>query len=253
MAADRVKRPLDAIFFDIDDTLFSTSAFARRVRVLCIRAMRSAGLCGRQDFLLRELDEVVGEFSSNYGEHFQRLLLRLPAHHYAGVNQAVLIGAAVAAYHDAKVRELAPFPDVPAVMRRLARTGLLLGIITDGRAVKQAEKLVRLRILRYINPRAIFISEQVGISKPNPKLFTRACRALRLDPARTMYVGDHPQRDIDPAAALGMVTVQCRRGGRHADAVGTAVPDHVVRDFRELLSLVRTRYDIRSRRGGASS
>ena len=37
-------RPLDAIFFDIDDTLFSTSVFADKARRAAVDAMVNTGL-----------------------------------------------------------------------------------------------------------------------------------------------------------------------------------------------------------------
>ncbi|MEI6129668.1 MAG: haloacid dehalogenase, partial [Planctomycetota bacterium] len=56
---------LDAIFFDIDDTLFSTTLFAEQARRSAIDAMLRAGLRADHDSALRELDEVLAEFSSN--------------------------------------------------------------------------------------------------------------------------------------------------------------------------------------------
>jgi putative hydrolase of the HAD superfamily len=134
---------------------------------------------------------------------------------------------------------------VKAVLPKLARSGVLLGVITDGLMVKQAEKLVRLQVLKYLHPKAIFISDQVGIGKPNPKLFQRACRALHLQPPRTMYVGDHPQRDIAPAAAVGMRTARCRRRGKYRAVDDTVPADHVVADFHELAAVLADAYGIR--------
>jgi putative hydrolase of the HAD superfamily len=239
---------IDAVFFDIDDTLYSTSLFANRARKRSIDAMMRLGLRGDRRRILAELDEVVLEFSSNYGQHYQKLIERLPPRSCAGVNPAVLVGAAVAAYHDAKVREMAAYSDVKAVLPKLARSGLLLGVITDGLMVKQAEKLVRLQVLKHLHPKAIFISDQVGIGKPNPKLFQRACRALRLTPARTMYVGDHPQKDIVPAAAIGMRTVRCLRRGKYRSVEETVPPDHVAANFHELAAILADAYGIRGLR-----
>jgi FMN phosphatase YigB (HAD superfamily) len=64
-------------------------------------------------------------------------------------------------------------------LRRVHEQGdVVLGVITHGLEYKQAEKLLLLKVVPYLNPAAIFISDQVGISKPNPKLYQRACAAL---------------------------------------------------------------------------
>jgi len=188
---------------------------------------------------------VISEFSSNHDAHFDKLLLRLPPRAFDGVNPAVLVAAGVQAYHDAKARHLRPYPDVPPVLARLAKTDLVRGVITAGLAVKQADKLLRLGLYEQFTPTAIFISDQIGISKPNPKLFARACDEVGVEPEETLYVGDHPTHDIDPANRLGMVTVHVRRG-KHAPERGKTAAKHSVADFKELLTVLRKDYSVRT-------
>jgi putative hydrolase of the HAD superfamily len=236
---------LKAIFFDIDDTLFSTTAFADRARRAAVDAMRRHGLRLPADHLLRELQEVIAEFSSNHEHHFDKLILRLPPRSFDGVNPAILVAAGVRAYHDAKDRHLKPYPDVPPALARLARTDLVRGIITAGLPAKQGDKLLRLGLYDFFTPTALFISEQIGISKPNVKLFQRACEGVGVAPRETMYVGDHPTHDIDPANALGMVTAHVRRG-KHAPEHGRSKPAYQPADFKELLTLLRKDFNVRA-------
>ncbi|MCB9870841.1 MAG: hypothetical protein H6837_13375 [Planctomycetes bacterium] len=56
--------------------------------------------------LRRELDEVISEFSSNFGSHFDKVIHRLPVEASAGLNPAILVAARVVAYHETKWREL---------------------------------------------------------------------------------------------------------------------------------------------------
>ena len=235
---------LGILFFDIDDTLFSTSDFARQARRNAVRAMVKAGLQVPLDVCLRELEEVVGEFSSNYEHHFDRLLQRLPRESLGGRNPAVLVAAAVIAYHGTKMRQLVPFPEVPAVLGRLAKAGFRLGVITEGPEVKQAEKLLRLRLVEYFDPSAVFISDQLGISKPNPKLYRRACQLAEVEPVRAMYVGDNAPNDVDPANAVGMKTVLCRRGGRHEAKPSRTPATHTITNLEELEALLRRDYGV---------
>jgi len=111
--------------------------------------------------------------------------------------------------------------------------------------VKQADKLLRLGLYEQFTPTAIFISDQIGISKPNPKLFARACDEVGVEPEETLYVGDHPTHDIDPANRLGMVTVHVRRG-KHAPERGKTAAKHSVADFKELLTVLRKDYSVRT-------
>ena len=68
---------LDAVFFDIDDTLFPTSEFAKRARWNAVKAMVAAGLNASEKDVYAELSEVISEFTSNYGQHFDHLMKRL--------------------------------------------------------------------------------------------------------------------------------------------------------------------------------
>ena len=187
---------LSAILFDVDDTLYSTTDFAARARQRACEAMVRQGLRLPVSEVRRELSEVISEFTSNYGQHFDKLLLRLPPGSWAGTNKALIIAAGIMAYHATKC-ELEPFPDVLPFLRRVHAQGdVVLGVITHGLEIKQAEKLLLLEVTPYLHPAAIFISDQLGISKPNPKLYQRACSTLGLNPAEVMYVGDNPTHEI---------------------------------------------------------
>ena len=233
-----VVKSLDAIFFDIDDTLFSTSVFAEHARHAAITAMLQAGLNAAHDDAMRELTEVIAEFSSNYGNHFDKVLDRLGPEALEGHNRAVVVAAGVAAYHDTKWRELRVHEEIPGVLRWLAGTGIVRGVISAGITVKQAEKLVRLGVLEFLTPSAIFFTDQVGFSKPNPRLYRRVLRRLNLQPERCMYVGDNPTHDIDPCNQEGWHTVRMRRSGRYSKEQGATVANYEIRTFEELRDLL---------------
>ncbi|MCZ6597923.1 MAG: TIGR02253 family HAD-type hydrolase [Planctomycetota bacterium] len=236
---------LKAVLFDIDDTLFSTTTFAHRARTNAVRAMVAAGLKSDEETVLRELGEVVAEFSSNYDHHYDQLLKRLgPDAVLAGVNPALIVAAGVAAYHDTKFRELEVFDDVYPFLEDLRAAGLKTGVVTHGWTNKQAEKLVRLGLVPYLDPRAIFISDQIGISKPNPKIYQHALRELGLQPKEAMYIGDNPITDIAPPNELGMITVWIRRAAKENIEGTGIVPDHAVDDFEELRPILQERYGV---------
>lgn len=239
---------LDAVYFDIDDTLCATGGFALRARRNAVRAMIEAGLKADEELVWNELIEVIAEFSSNYEHHYDKLLLRLPPESLVGVNPVIVVAAGVAAYHDTKFRELTPYPGAAELLRDLSDAGLRVGVITHGWTMKQAEKLVRLGLARFLDHDAIFISDQIGIAKPNPKLYLKALRAGGVEAARAMYVGDNPVNDIAPPKRLGMRTVLARLRARPADDVAALPeshrPDHVIESYAQLRELLRERYGV---------
>ncbi len=238
-------RPLKALLFDIDDTLFSTTEFAERARRNSVAAMVRLGLRLDEEALLRELLEVIAESPSNYDKHYDRLLKRLSPEALGGVNPAILLAGAVVAYHDTKIRELRPFPGVLDLLAALHdRTHLVLGVLTEGLEVKQAEKVLRLGLCPYLHPRAIFISDQLAISKTNPKFYRRALATLSFAPSEVMFVGDNPLTDIEPAKGAGMITVRTLGAGKYADRPCRVVPDYEVRDFAELGAILRADFGL---------
>jgi len=235
--------PLRAVLFDIDDTLFPTTKFAGRARRRAVDAMVHAGLDVDPEAAYRELEEVVREFSSNYGHHFDKLVLRLGGRLKPGVHPAIVIASGICAYHAAK-EHIRPYPDAVRALSALSATDLRRGVVTNGLTVKQAEKLVRLGLERAFSPDAIFISEELGVAKPHPKIFSIACETLAIRPSEALYVGDHPANDVDPAHEAGLLTCLRRGEGRHGDAAGAHEPDIAVDTLDDLISILRERFQV---------
>jgi len=234
---------LKVIFFDIDDTLYSTTEFTRLARMNAVKAMINAGLNTDEFKALVELDKVTKEFGANYERHYDELIARLNVK--LEVSKSIIIAAGVVAYHDAKVKELKPFPDVEWALSVLSKNKKLkLGIISNGITLKQIEKIIRLGLLKYFDKDAMFFVEEMGIRKPEPLLFIRSCERLGVAPQEAMYVGDHPTHDIDPANKAGLITIFYQRGGKHTFEEGETKPAATIRDMMELIFLLKEKYKI---------
>jgi putative hydrolase of the HAD superfamily len=243
----RKKDSLAAIFFDIDDTLYSTTEFTKLARMNAVKAMIDVGLPVNETTCLRMLDSIVAEFGSNYEYHFDRLISRLDLDKELPVSADVIITAGVIAYHDTKIEQLRPFPDVEWALSVLSRQkNITLGIISEGDTRKQIEKLIRLKILKYFNPNCIFIAEQLGLKKLNPLLFRRVAERLKLEPSLIVYVGDNPKNDVETAKKVGFTTILYQRGGKYTyqEAQGYK-PDAIVHDMMELLYFLQEKYNIK--------
>jgi len=230
---------IKAILFDIDDTLFPTTAFALQARRAAVAAMVKAGLNFDEEVVFNELLEVIAEFSSNYAQHYNKLVHRLDPTGEQTPNVDLVVAAGVSAYHDTKFRSLEPFADVPAALDYCKQRGWIVGVLSHGWTSKQAEKLIRLGIAHQFDPSAIFISEKIGINKPNPKLYVRAAEELGLDPHEMVYVGDSPAHDVAPARSLGMTTVWARRASKWQSTPEQVGADYVVDTFEELVEFLR--------------
>jgi len=236
---------LDVVLLDVDDTLYSTTEFAQKARRWAVRAMIEKGFDADEDLAYEELSELVAEFSSNYEHHFERLIERLGPERLRGHNPAVVVAAGVVAYHRTKRTEMELLPDARALLDALKTARVRTGVISAGFQVKQAEKLIRLRVLPYLDPGAIFFSDQMGVGKPNPKIYAKACEDLGIEPARAIYVGDRPDHDVAPAAAAGLYTVLYRgAGGKYATATGPIPPDHDLTSLEDLVPILHDAYGL---------
>ena len=69
------------------------------------------------------------------------------------------------------------------------------------------------------------VSGLEGVEKPDPAIFLLALERAGLPAADVVYVGDVPDFDYEPAAALGMYPVLIDRRERHPDFAGARVTD----------------------------
>lgn len=238
------KRSLKALFFDIDDTLYSSTDFANKARQQAIQAMVKTGLKIDEASLMEELLEVIREFGSNDEGHFDKLLRRLPPETIPDGARQFIVMAGVIAYHQCKFRDFEPYADALEVMRRLHERGLVLGVISAGVPAKQVEKILRLNLLPLLDCNRIFITESVGIAKTNSKIYARACRSVGASPTDCGYVGDNPVVDIDIPHRIGMRTFFSRRGGKYETVVGDVEADHVIHNFWDLMDVIDREYEI---------
>ena len=239
------KKPvLKALFFDVDDTLYSSTDFAANARRQAAQAMIRTGLRVDEETILRELEEIIGEFGSNDDRHFDKLLRRMPKEAYPPGSKLFIIGAGIIAYHQCKFRNFTPYEDAIEVMRRLHEKKLILGIISAGIPMKQVEKILRLNLLPMVECNHIFITESAGIAKTNPKIYMHACRSVGANPEECGYVGDNPAVDVDVPHRIGMRTFFSRRGTKYQNVPGSAEPDHVIQNFWDLLDILENSYEI---------
>ena len=84
-------------------------------------------------------------------------------------------------YNAYRVKYFTLFPGAIDLLRTLRERGMKLGIVTNGLSETHREKIALLQISEYFD--AIFLSDEVGMVKPDPLLFAHACRTLGGAPA----------------------------------------------------------------------
>lgn len=132
-------------------------------------------------------------------------------------------------------------PGAAESVRALKALGYPLALVADGPVATFTNNLGPYGLYELFD--AYAISEEVGVSKPDARMFTRALEALGIGPDdyhRVVMVGNHLGRDIAGANRLGLVSVWLdwspRRSKIPADV--WEQPDYTIHTPLELVALV---------------
>jgi len=83
----------------------------------------------------------------------------------------------------------------------------------------------------------VLTSEGARAIKPNPEIFLKMARRLRLPPEDILYVGDNPIPDVLGPVRAGMRTAWVNRGG-YRKPRGIPFPDVRVKSLSNLVSML---------------
>lgn len=121
----------------------------------------------------------------------------------------------------------------------LRAVGWTIGIVTNGRADIQHAKLTATGLAELVD--GIAASGDIGVRKPDPRLFELAAERCRAALPTGTMIGDDPARDIGGGHAAGMRTIWLR--GRSWPS-GVPAPHHTVDDVLDAIAvLLNTRQE----------
>lgn len=133
--------------------------------------------------------------------------------------------------------------DERQLLNCICSAGCRMGIITNGKTSHQLIKYTSLGLAHWIPRERCIISEEAGVSKPDPAIFRYAENKLGLSSAarNLWYIGDSPVHDIDAAAGVGWKTIWLARdqAEKTADSMPEHTPDYTVRSIREMITAVQ--------------
>lgn len=230
---------MTAIFFDLDDTIYLRSdPFDRTCAVLLPhltdeqrrRAFRTCRDRGDEVFPAAQRGEITHEAMYRYRYR----------QGFADVGVFITEETALTFFQEYLRQQSMIAPSaVMAKALALAREKFdLVGVLTNGEAGRQREKVRQLGIAQWIDPHLIFVSGDAGRPKPDPYLFETAMAATGLAPQQLWMVGDSYEADVCGAAACGWHTVWLNRDG----AVVTGVtPDVHLNSEQALLEWLEQR------------
>jgi len=125
------------------------------------------------------------------------------------------------------------YPDVEPALKALRRT-YRLALVSNGAPDLQREKIRGSKLGPYFD--AVIISGEVGVRKPQPRVFTLALDRLDVGPETAVMVGNSLESDIAGAQQAGLRAIWLNRGAKECNP--TIQPDAEITSLSELRSLL---------------
>ena len=222
-----IRRPFDRVrwvFFDLGSTLIDDTHARRLLLTQIAQRLRQEGVVAQPSELERSLRSAFMRFSP---DPWEQVLTEL-------VRDAAMSRRIIDELPYPKHLELPYLATLPLVTA-LAGSGTQLGVIAN-QSLGTEERLITYGLRRYFS--CCLTSAEVGIAKPDDRIFRLAQEMAQCSGDELMMVGDRLDNDIRPARQLGWATIRVRKGlaqgQRPRDSLD--LPD---RSCRELLSVAK--------------
>ena len=190
----------DWIFFDADETLFTFDAFGGLQRMFLDYSVT---------FTAEDFQDYQAVNKPLWVDYQNGAITALQLQHQRFESWAERLNVTPGALNDAFLNAMAeicaPLPGAVSLLASL-KGKAKLGIITNGFTALQQIRLERTGLRDHFD--ALVISEQVGVPKPDPRIFDYALeQAGHPDRERVLMVGDTAESDILGGNNSGLATV----------------------------------------------
>lgn len=129
-----------------------------------------------------------------------------------------------------------PYPGIEDLLRTLGERGIPWGVSTNKPRAYAEPLMARLDLQPALG--TLVCPDDVSQRKPHPEPLWLNCSQLGVDPAQSIYVGDHI-RDIEAGRRAGLFTIAARYGYiEPGDDPGSWGADAEVRDSTDLTPLI---------------
>jgi len=204
-------QPLRAVLFDLDDTLHDDTLTYRRAAEATANAVAAERGVAASELVAAYVAEADKFWQTLSPAAFDRSLVGLretmwgAALRAVGITDASLAVVCASEYNRFRREYLELWPGALELLGRLRARGLKLAMITNGMSETHRDKIAILRLEDAFDE--IFIADEVGMIKPDPRIFTLAAERLGVAPQACAMVGDRLERDVRGGNDAGMYTV----------------------------------------------
>ncbi len=227
-----------AIFFDMDDTLLDgVTAMQSSWEAVCADEAPGLGcdpaflreVIRRESALFWQDEATVGHWRVRLEEARIHVLGIAFTKEGFDVSRVEPIGRRYTVEHRERVQL---FDDSIATLEALRAAGYKIGLLTNGPAEMQREKIARFDLARHMD--VMVIEGEFGRGKPDPAVFLHALEAVGVAPADAWHIGDNLFADVGGAQGVGVHGVWIHRDRLKLGDEPRAIPDRVIAHLDEL-------------------
>lgn len=151
-----------------------------------------------------------------------------------GVNQPAYAEEIVHIYEALReqYRQLAPF--TIETLQDLRKHEIRLALLTNGNATYQRRKIEQYNLAPFFD--SILIEEELGIGKPDIRVYLYALEQLYVTAKEAWIVGDNLEMDIAIPQQLGIYTIWFDEQEKGLPSSPSVHPDRVIHSLAELLN-----------------
>src|SRR5262249_27090399 len=127
------------------------------------------------------------------------------------------------------------FPGAIPGFEHLRARGIALGLVTNGDAGMQREKIERWDLARFFD--VVVIEGEFGCGKPDARVYRHALDVLGANPRDAWMVGDHLVWDVLGAKQVGVSAAWLDRPRQGLPSDAPVVPDRILGSLADLTTL----------------
>jgi putative hydrolase of the HAD superfamily len=195
------------LVFDIGDTIQDVKTIQKNAIEQTAQMLQKRGLIGTVYLFVSKYSDYDREFDGPAVNHLFSIpidIMRRTLHTF-NIRKNVHLYSSLSFYRD-KVREqIYTDKGLIDLLVRLKGKGYKLGIVSDGTIDEQIYTLSKMGIIGFFD--TIIISEAIGVSKPDQRIFEAAIKDLAIEPENIFFVGDDFKKDVIGGKKCGLKTI----------------------------------------------
>ncbi|WP_299089407.1 HAD family hydrolase [uncultured Metabacillus sp.] len=221
---------IEAVFFDLDDTLYDQlTPFGLALEFCKVEAstLNIEELFKR----VRYFSDVLWKLHTKGQMSLEALRVERLTNAFKDFDLNITKEQALAIQerYEYEQQQIQAFPGIIEIIKDLQKNKSVVGILTNGPVHHQMNKIIALKLDQVIPKELIFISDGIGIAKPDKRIFEYVQRQIKIKPDKCCYIGDTWENDIAPSIEAGWNCIWFNHRNREPQSIHT--PNKIITDY----------------------